>query len=80
MDAVAGFEEGVQGGDYREGGADGGFVVEEAAGWGGGGVVEGVPEGEGVAEGFFVGGYDADATGEEVGVAVCEGLGACVVD
>ncbi len=53
-------------------------MVEEASCGRGG--VEGVPEGEGAAEGFFVGGYDADSVGEEVGVAVCEGEGGGVVD
>lgn len=42
--------------------------------------MDGVPEGEGGAEGFLVGGYDADAGLEESRVGVREGLGACVVD
>lgn len=58
------------------------MVAEPAGevGRGGGGGVDGVPEGEGGAEGFFVGGYDADAGLEESRVGVREGLGACVVD
>ncbi len=72
MDFVAGGYEVFEGGDDREAGADRGFVVDEAAVGGLGGCCGcyGGPEGEAAAEGFFVGGYDADACLEEKGVAV----------
>lgn len=63
VDGVAGGEEVGEGGEDGEAGADGGFVVDEAAGgvpgWCGGEDLG--PEGEGAAEGLFVGGHDADA-------------------
>lgn len=75
----------MQGGDYGEAGADGGFVIDVT-------VEERIffvavarfldvrPEGEGAAEGFFVGCDDGDVAGEDGGVGVCDGLGARVVD
>lgn len=85
MDGVAGAEEVFEGGDDGEAGADGGFVVEEAAGPVGvggavGGFEDGVPEVEGAGKGFFVGRDDADAVGEEGGISVRDVLAAGVVD
>lgn len=45
-----------------------------------GGGFDGAEEREGGAEGFFVGGHDADAAGEEGGVGFGEGLVGGVVD
>ena len=82
---VAGVEEVAEGGEDREAGADGGFVIEESAAqvWfvgAVGGFVDGVPEILGAGKGFLVGRDDADALAEEGRVGVSDILAAGVVD
>ena len=84
-DCVAGVEEVAEGGDDREAGADGGFVVEESAAEvrfvrAVGGFMDGGPEIKGAGESFLVGRDDADALAEEGRVGVSDVLTAGVVD
>ena len=86
MDRVARVEEVFERGDDGEAGADGGFVVDEAAGQVGvvgravGGVEDRGPELQRAREGFLVRRHDADALGQEGRVGVRDVLAARVVD
>ena len=82
VDAVAGVDEVFEGGDDGEAGADGGFVVDEAAGLvvGGRGVEDIGPEPQTAGKRLLIWRHDADALGQKGRVGVRDILAARVVD